>query len=493
MSPRLTRLSDVTGPAALPAYDPAAHGVGIVHLGLGAFHRAHQAAMTDDALSRDGGDWRIASVSLRSRDVAAAMAAQNGLYTLIERDEAGMRGRVVAAIARTIAADPAATLDALCDPGVRVVTLTVTEKGYGIDRATGGPDPENAAVRADLETPDAPAGVLGLLVAALRRRREAGAAPFTVLCCDNLPHNGAFLRGGVTGFARRLDPDLADWIARTVAFPSSMVDRITPAATGATRRDAEALTGCTDEAAVETEPFVQWVIEDRFPRGRPAWEAGGALFVADVDPYERMKLRMLNGAHSMMAYAGFLSGHEFVRDVMADAVLAARVRDHLGAAAATLAPLDGMDFADYAAQLQDRFRNPAIAHRTAQIAMDGSEKMPQRIWSPACDALDAGQDIDAFAFATAAWMRYCRGVDETGKAHDLNDPRAQALSAAAAGEDAEAVSDAFHRLPNLIPPALRDDRAWRAAVGGSLSTILRHGMKAAAAGRHAGGGTVSDN
>lgn len=411
MSRRLTRLADVTEDASLPSYDPSAHGVGIVHLGLGAFHRAHQAVMTDDALSRDGGDWRIVAVSLRSREVADALAAQNGLYTLIERDAGGMRGRVVASIARVIAADPAATLAALCDLAIRVVTLTVTEKGYGIDRGTGGPDRGNPVVAADLAAPDAPSGVLGLLVAALRRRRAEGAAPFAVVCCDNLPSNGAFLRGGVAGFAREVDPDLADWIARDVAFPSSMVDRITPAATDATLRDALALTGCTDAAAIETEPFLQWVIEDHFPQGSPAWEAGGAVFVEDVEPYERMKLRMLNGAHSMMAYAGFLAGQEFVRDVMADPDLAALVADHLAAAAGTLAPLPGVDVAEYARQLQERFRNPAIAHRTFQIAMDGTEKMPQRIWAPACDALAAGRRIEPFAFATAVWMRYCRGED----------------------------------------------------------------------------------
>ncbi len=475
---RLTAPSDVTGSAAVPGYVPQNHGVGIVHLGLGAFHRAHQAAMTDAALARSGGDWRIVGVSLRSRETAKALEPQNGLYTLIERDAGGARARVIGAVARTIAADPEATLAALCAPEVRIVTLTVTEKAYGIDRSTGAPSPSHPAVAADLARPDAPSGVLGLLTAALGRRRAAGVPPFTVLCCDNLPANGAFLRGGVVGFARQTDPSLAGWIEREVAFPSSMVDRITPAATEATLREAEALTGCTDLAAIETEPFTQWVIEDRFPQGRPAWEAGGAVFTDDVEPFERMKLRMLNGAHSMLAYAGFLSGHVLVREVMEDAVLADLVARHLRAAAATLEPIDGVDFEDYATDLQDRFRNPAIAHATYQIAMDGTEKMPQRIWSPALDALDARQDLAPFAFATAAWMRYCLGVDAVGESYALRDPRADEIAAALAEgpRQATSLSGALHDLPDLIPAPLGDNADWRAAVEARLVVMLDRGV-----------------
>jgi len=483
MTVRLTRLADVTGPATVPSYDPAAHGTGIVHLGLGAFHRAHQAVMTDDALAQHGGDWRITAVSLRSRDVAQAITPQNGLYCMITRDADGARGRVIAAISNVIAADPDATLAALCDPAIRVVTLTVTEKGYGIDRASGGPDRANPVVRADLDTPRTPNGVLGLLVVALRARRDNGDQPFTILCCDNLPSNGAFVRGGVIGFAQAVDLDLARWITDHVAFPSSMVDRITPASTDRTLRDAETLTGCVDHAAIETEPFLQWVIEDHFPQGRPTWEAGGAVFVDDVAPYERMKLRMLNGAHSMLAYAGFLSGHEYVRDVMADPALAALVSRHLTAAAASLAPLNGVNFNTYAQELQDRFRNPEIAHQTWQIAMDGTQKMPQRIWEPAQDALTAGRDIGAFAFATAAWMHYCLGVDKVGETYALRDPREDEIKAAIAllGRDAAAISDVLHALSNLIPTALSMDTRWRQAVAGKLGTMLKTDMQTAIA------------
>lgn len=416
---RLSTVNMVTGPAALPGYDPAAHGRGIVHLGLGAFHRAHQAAMTDAALASGGGDWRITGVSLRTTEVAELMNPQNGLYTLIERGAKGTSARVIAAIDRVIAADSAATLAALADPAVRIVTLTVTEKGYGIDRATGGPDLQHSAVRHDLANLNAPRGTLGLLVAALSRRRAAGVPPFTVVSCDNLTENGRLLHRGVVGFARQIDPDVADWITAEVAFPSSMVDRITPAATTETLAEAARQTGCTDLAAVETEPFLQWVIEDHFPQGRPQWEAGGAIFVTDVTTYERMKLTMLNGSHSMLAYAGLLSGYRFVRDVMADPALSRLVARHLSAAAALMPTLSGIDLTAYAEALLDRFRNRAIAHETSQIAMDGTEKLPQRIFQPALLAIQRGIDPAPFAFATAAWMRYALGRTEGGVSSDI--------------------------------------------------------------------------
>jgi len=481
VNPRLAQLSDITGPAKLPKYDPDAHGVGIVHLGLGAFHRAHQAAITDTAISEAGGDWRITGVSLRSRSVVDALDPQNGLYTLIERGEKGTEGRVIGSIARVIAADPQATLDALCAPNVRVVTLTVTEKGYGIDRQTFGPDLQHAAVVSDLKTPENPKGVLGLLTAALAKRRARSIEPFAVLSCDNLPDNGGLLRRGVIGFARVNTPELADWIAENVAFPSSMVDRITPAATTNTRQEATRLTGCEDAAAIETEPFSQWVIEDHFPQGRPAWEHGGAIFVSDVKPYEEMKLRMLNGAHSMLAYTGFLLGHRYVRDVMNDESMARLIRRHLAAAAAGLAPLPEVDFTEYARDLQERFRNPAIAHKTFQIAADATEKLPQRIFAPAFEALDAGRDIRPFAFATAAWMRYCLGKEKSGSPYILHDPRAAEITEATTGAQrtAQAISTALHELPSLFPEGLKNSRHWRNNVESVLNEILQNGIRSA--------------
>jgi len=479
--PRLSRHAETRAGVRRPAYLAQRHGVGIVHIGVGAFHRAHQAVYTDEALATAGGDWRIAGVSLRSTDIADALNPQDGLYTLLERGPQGTQARIVGSIAQVAAAarEPGATLAALAAPATRIVTLTVTEKAYGLARGTGV-DPENPAIAADLANPRAPAGVVGLLVEALRRRRAAGVAPFVALCCDNLPDNGSLLGRGVVDFARRVDPGLADWIAVEAAFPSSMVDRITPAPTEATRALARALTGCEDHAAVETEPFSQWVIEDRFPSGRPAWEAGGALFVDRIAPYERMKLRMLNGTHSMLAYCGYLAGHAHVRDVMADPRLAVLVGRHLAAAQATLTGVDGVDLDRYASELGARFANPAIAHQTYQIAMDGTEKLPQRIFEPAVETLERGGDVRAFAFAAAAWMRFCLGRADDGAAYALRDPREDQIRRALAGAGtARAISAALHALPAFVPQRLAESPAWRGHVEAALAAMLADGMKAA--------------
>ncbi|MFA3916637.1 mannitol dehydrogenase family protein [Ruegeria hyattellae] len=479
MTSRLTTFEGLQDSVQRPAYGRDAQGPGIVHIGLGAFHKAHQAVYTDDALAAQGGDWRIVGVSLRSEAPAAELVPQDGLYTVIERSTTGSRARVIGALAgvHCLKTDRDTVLNALTAPETRIVSITVTEKGYGINRATGGIDHTHPAITADLADPDAPQGLVGLLVWALGKRRAAGIAPFTVLSCDNLPENGPLLRGLLVDYARHTASDLTDHIARDVAFPATMVDRITPARTKETLTLAEELIGRCDEAAIETEAFRQWVIEDHFPTGRPNWEAGGAIFVPDVRPYEDMKLRMLNGTHSMLAYAGFLAGHRYVRDVMADADLATLVREHLLAASATLDPLPGVDFTSYAAELEDRFRNPHLAHETYLIAMDGSEKMPQRIFAPAADALEKGQPIDAFAFATAAWIRYTFGATDGGETYDLRDPRAAELPRPAIGDDPSIVVQSRLVLPGLFPAALSNSPAWQHAVAAHLSNLMQVGVK----------------
>lgn len=456
-----------------PGYDPATVGPGIVHLGLGAFHKAHQAALTDTAIARSGGDWRIIGVSLRSPKPAQALMPQNGLYTLLTKGAEGTAARVIGAICEALcsAGDPEPALAAMTAAATRIVSLTVTEKAYGLDRAAQGCDPLHPAVAADLKAPQAPQGVLGLLTEALRRRRATGTPPFTVLCCDNLPDNGVLLRGAVIDFARRIDPGLSGWIADTVAFPSTMVDRITPATTETTLAEAAGLTGTTDLAAVETESFFQWVIEDNFPLGRPAWDLAGAIFTDRVDQFEKMKLRMLNGTHSMLAYAGFHAGDRYVRDAMQDAPLAALVRRHLSAAAATLPPIAGIGLTGYADELARRFRNPGIAHETFQIAMDGSEKMPQRIFSAVADARAADADLRPFAFATAAWARHCSMSTHDCAAYDLRDPQAALLRALAENRPAADIVAGF-RTASFVPPALGTDDAFWTTVTEILTDML---------------------
>ncbi|MEM7693018.1 MAG: mannitol dehydrogenase family protein [Pseudomonadota bacterium] len=480
MTARLSATQTLPPGVHRPAYDPAAHGPGIVHIGLGAFHKAHQAVYTDDALAAAGGDWRIIGISPRSATAAAELAPQDHRYTVIARDAAGSTARVIGAIASTLslATNPQAVLKTLIAPTTRIVTLTVTERGYGIDLATGRADAEHPAIAADLLTPEAPTGVAGLLTLALRQRHAQGIPPFTVLSCDNLPQNGTLVRRLLIDFATHTAPTFAPVLADTVAVPATMVDRITPAPTVGTSALAKHHLGLSDHAAVETEVFRQWVVEDTFPQGRPAWEAGGAILTRNVAPYETMKLRMLNGAHSMLAYCGVLLGHPTVRDVMADPAMARLIARHLDAAARTLAPTPGLDLTDYARRLLTRFQNPNLAHQTRQIARDGSQKMPQRIFAPAEHAAAHGHPLAPFAFATAAWLRFTVGRTDDGHPHDLADPLISAPDTALPPQ-ALPPHALIDRVASIIPTPLQENPAWREAVTTRLKTMLTDGMRAA--------------
>lgn len=452
----------------VPGYDRSALKPGIVHIGIGAFHRAHQAVYTDDALAQEFGDWGIVGASLRSTGVAQALVAQDCLHSVITRDRSGDSARVVGSTVKAIAAaeDREMLLSYIADPAIRIVTLTVSEKAYGLDVRTGGLDTSHSAVAHDLAFPREPVGAIGFLTEGLARRLGRGQRPFTVLCCDNLPSNGDIVRRLVLEMAARRDADLARWIEAEGRFPSSMVDRIVPAATEATREHAAGILGVRDELALETEPFTQWVIEDSFVSGRPAWEAGGALFVEAVEPYEKMKLRLLNGSHSLIAYLGQLRGLEYVRDVMAVPAHEEVVRRHMVAALPTLDPVPGIDLHAYIDRLVSRFANPAIAHRTAQIAMDGTQKLPQRIFAPASEALVAGDDADAFAYATALWIGYLL------RAEKVDDPRAVELAEAARrAKKNDGDLAPFFDISGLFPAALREDAVWRRRVDAHLEAI----------------------
>ena len=466
----MTRITDIP-------YRPNEHGIGIVHFGTGAFHRAHQAVYTDDVLARLGGDWRILGVSLQSTRIADALNAQNGIYSLVQRDENGSAIiRRIGSISEVVAAsrDSTPVFRALASKDTHVVSMTVTEKAYGILRDLSGVDIDHPSITSDLANPDHPTGIIGMLVKGLKMRREAGLPSFTVLCCDNLPDNGDMVRAGVLDFAKRVDDKLADWIAANTCFPNTMVDRITPATTDTLIDEINAIDGIEDKVPVETEPFTQWVVEDRFSGPRPAWENVGVLFVKDVAPYEKMKLRMLNGAHSMLAYTGFVSGCKYVRDVMAHKELSTLVDKHMRAAAQTLEPLSEIDFDDYRRQLISRFENPNIAHETYQIAMDGTQKLPQRIFAPALDSLDSGLPINSFAFATAAWMRYCLGQLPDGSHYDLRDPREAEISKAlsVAGRDAASMFQELSGLPDFMPVKLAQSETFKETAVKYLDLLL---------------------
>ncbi|WP_394801946.1 mannitol dehydrogenase family protein [Rhizobium halophilum] len=467
MMERLSASTSLADTVVKPAFDPKTLKPGILHIGLGAFHRAHQAVYNDLALAKEPGDWGIVGVSLRSLDIVRDLRAQDHLYSVVTRSGAGESVQVVGSVVRGISAveDRDELLALLVDPAIKIVTITVTEKAYGLDPSTGGLDRNHPAVAADLANPTAPVGVIGYIVEGLARRHAAGQEPFTVLCCDNLPTNGRIVRRLVIEMAGARDPALANWITGHGAFPSSMVDRIVPAATDEGRARAAEMLGAEDALSLETEPFMQWVIEDHFIAGHPAWDKAGALFVDDVEPYEKMKLRLLNGAHSMIAYLGQLKGLEYVRDVMAVPEYRDLARRHMQSARKTLDPVPGIDLDQYINQLIERFENPTIAHRTKQIAMDGSQKLPQRLFAGTAEALAEGEDVDTAALATALWIAYAR------RTPDIDDPRREELRRAAAEPTGADASAPFFALPGLFPQALIDNREWRDRVNAKLAEI----------------------
>ena len=420
--------------AGLPARLTAPAGVrpatGIVHLGLGAFFRAHGASWIAEAMAAKGGDWGILGVSLQTPGTRDALAPQGWAYTAVEQGPDGEIPKVVSVLNGVLVApeDTAAVLAALADPAVKIVSMTVTEKGYCHDPATGALNTGHPDIVHDIAQP-LPRSAPGYLVRALQMRRRAGLAPFTVVTCDNLPHNGRLVRGVVRDLAGAIDPGLADWIETRGRFPATMVDRIVPATSAADIARIDALTGRHDAAPVLHEPFRQWVIEDDFVAdARPDLGAVGVQMVRDVSPYETMKLRMLNGAHSSLAYLGYLAGHQTIADTVADPVFAAFVR-YLWTReiVPALRPPPGESLAAYAAALLERFRNPAIRHRTWQIAMDGSQKLPQRILGTLADNARAGRDSPGLTLAVAAWMRYVGGVDEARAPIEVKDPLAARL------------------------------------------------------------------
>ena len=417
----MSRLGPENLPAAatLPAYDRAAKRIGIVHFGLGAFTRAHQAWYTDAAMGAHGGDWLIAGVSLRSPDVAQQLNPQGGLYTLAEKSGAGSALRVIGSIAEVIVApeDPARIIDLIAAPTTHIVTFTITEKGYcraangALDRAAAG---EGSVYR--------------FLRDGLARRQAAGLGGLTLLSCDNLADNGHQLKHLLGEYLAAHDPALGAWAVQHCTFPCSMVDRIVPATTQADRAEVEAALALRDEGVVMTEPFSQWVIEDAFAGPRPAWDAVGAQIVANVAPYETAKLRMLNGAHSALAYLGLESGYSFVHEAIADqrlrAVAEAIMRQE---AAPTIQSAPGMDLGAYADALIARFANPALNHRLIQIAMDGSQKIPQRWLATLAENQRAGRECPAIMTALGAWLRHVRG-DNVAQWGTVDDPRAAELA-----------------------------------------------------------------
>jgi fructuronate reductase len=428
--------------------------VGILHLGPGAFHRAHQAIYTEDA----GGDWGISGVTQRSANVVEQLRPQDCLYTVLERGHDSIRHRVVGSLREVFfaGAEPDRLRARFTDPAVRIVSLTVTEKGYRSGSA-----------------------VIGQLVRGLDTRRRESGAPVTVLSCDNLAANGDAVRSRVLGFCAGLPSAererLAGWIEDNVRFPSTMVDRIVPATTAEDRAEVRAILGLGDEATVVAEPFRQWVIEDDFAAGRPAWERAGAQLTTDVAPYEAVKLRLLNGTHSLLAYLGALAGYDTIAETVADpriAEIAVGLMEH--DVLPTLTVPDDVDVAAYRADVLRRFANPALRHRTTQVAMDGSQKLPLRLLGTIRDRYALAETPWRAVLAVAAWMVYVAdGVSRTGRPLPLDDPLAGRLrEAAGARRDARAIVDGLLSVTEVFGDDLADFTGFRSALVTSVGDLL---------------------
>ncbi len=418
------RLSDagvalIPSAVARPAYDRSAQKVGIVHFGIGAFHRAHQAWYTDAAMNAGERDWAITGVSLRSAAVAEQMNPQDGLYTLVERSAAGSAARLIGSVRNVLvaSAQPAAVIAALAAPTTHIASFTITEKGY-CRAADGTLDPAQAGS----------VSVYRCLAEGLRLRKDGGLPGLTLLSCDNLADNGAQLERLLGEYLDRYDPELRHWFETECTCPATMIDRIVPATTAADRAEvAELLGGIEDQACVVTERFSQWVIEDRFSGPRPGWESVGAQLVGDVRAYETAKLRMLNGAHSALAYIGLAHGHTFVHEAVADPTIRLLINSLMrDEAAPTITAAPGQDLGRYASELLERFANPALSHRLIQIAMDGSQKLPQRWLETIAINQTKGRDCPAILTGIDAWIQHLRGANGP-----VDDPRASELGKAA--------------------------------------------------------------
>lgn len=426
-------LSQLPKDVALPRYNREQLVPGIVHLGIGAFHRAHQAFYTEAVLNQFGGNWGIIGSSLRSANVRDQLAPQDCLYTLVERSGEGEKLQIIGAVTDTLVGpeNPATLVAAIANPTIKIVSLTITEKGYCHDPATGNLNGNHSDIIHDLQNLDKPVSAIGFIVAALKQRFDNKQKAFTALSCDNLPNNGEVLEKVVLQFAQKISIALADWIKTNATFPSTMIDRIVPATTDDDRHDIENRLGVRDEGMVVCEPFTQWVVEDKFADGRPEWENVGVLLVKDVRVFEKIKLRLLNGAHSTMAYTGYLAGFQYISEVMEQPAFVNLVKTYMAREAGeTIAAPAGFDIEAYKQQLRDRFSNKALKHRTWQIAMDGSQKLPQRLLETLREQLQGNNHIDILCLGVAAWIRYVSGVDEKGAAIEVSDPLAKELRAA---------------------------------------------------------------
>jgi mannitol 2-dehydrogenase len=469
-------LPDLPPEVSIPTYDRAALRPGIVHIGVGGFHRAHQAVYLDELARRGSTEWGVIGVGLHSRAIGEVLTGQDRLYTVVERAADGDRATVVGALTGYLYApdDPEAVLTALADERTRVVTLTITGTGYRVDAHSGEFDADDPHIARDLEDPGTPETVFGYLVEALHRRRQAGLAPFTVLSCDNMQSNGTAARTAVVSFARLRDDDLAVWIEEHVAFPSSMVDRITPNTSPEDRDAIAAATGVDDRWPVITEPFRQWVVEDSFCNGRPPLEEVGVQFVDDVAPYETMKTRLLNAGHSAIAYLGYLAGHRTTDEVLADPVFRTFLTRLMAEEIAPGLPeVPGVDLEEYQATLLDRLANPRMADQLSRLSRRGSTKIPNYLLPSVQAAMEAGRPHRLLCLAVAGWLRFLRGHDYAGEEVPIQGPRPDLVPIAqeAGGDAAPLLSE------RSVFDHIGEDPRFAECVQRALSALDRQGPR----------------
>ncbi|WP_439624235.1 mannitol dehydrogenase family protein [Shinella sp.] len=475
----LATLTDVAKTAGVPAYGREDLKAGIVHFGVGNFHRAHQAVYLDDLFNLGlDHDWAIIGAGVLPSDAAmrAKLEGQDFLTTVVEQDNNRSGARVTGAMTGYLApGNAAATIAQLTDPAIRIVSLTITEGGYFINPASGHFDPSHPAIAADAANPADPKTVFGLILAGLKARRDKDIPPYTVMSCDNIPGNGEVTHAAVSGLARLSDPDLADWIDGNVAFPNGMVDRITPA-TGA--REISIVADdyeIDDQWPVFCEEFKQWVLEDNFPEGRPELEKVGVQFVPDVAPYEHMKIRILNGGHAAIAYPAALLDIHFVHEAMEDAdiraFLAKLEREEI---IPVIPPVPDTDLNDYFALIERRFSNPKIADTIPRLAQDGSNRQPKFILPSTADRLARGEDVTGLALVSALWCHYLAGTTDSGKPIPLNDPNADRIQAAASA--AKDNPQAFLALDDIFGAVAQSD-LFQQRFANALTSLQRDGTR----------------
>lgn len=472
-------LASLPPTVARPAYHRSDLRPGIVHFGVGNFHRAHQAVYLDELLATGvDRDWAIVGAGVLPQEAAGRdrLKAQDWLTTVVEQDSGHMTARVTGAMIDFLPpGDTAAIVARLSDPATRIVSLTITEGGYFIDPASGKFDPAHPAIVADARNTAQPKTVFGLIVAGLSRRRQAKMAPFTVMSCDNIPHNGHVTRDGVVGLARLVDAGLADWIEKNVAFPNGMVDRITPATTDRERDILKSEFGVEDGWPVFCEPFRQWVLEDKFPTGRPALEKVGVQFVVDVSPFELMKIRILNGGHAVIAYPAGLMDIHFVHEAMQDELVRGFLtkieREEI---IPTVPPVPGVVLEEYHQLIQRRFANPKIGDTIRRLCLDGSNRQPKFIVPTIADRLKSRQGIEGLALESALWCRYCAGTTDSGAVTEPNDPNWTRLHPAALA--AKSDPSAWLGMADIYGDVGRAP-AFAAAFAASLQRLWEKGTR----------------